>query len=144
MFREAATENQHTNVAEYAKSVSAYIQKCMEDVSGTKTVTTWANQKPWMTNELAHTLTDIFNTSLTHAVVPSCFKTANIIPFQKNPTISPLNDYRPVALTLIMMNCFERLVKNHIISKLPLLLIRSSLLTAPTVPQRTLSSPHST
>jgi hypothetical protein len=30
-----------------------------------------------------------------------------------------LNDYRPVALTSVIMNCFERLVKDHITSTLP-------------------------
>jgi len=52
MFKKGATENQHINVEEYAESVSAYIQKYMEDVSVTKNVTTQANQKPWMTNEV--------------------------------------------------------------------------------------------
>lgn len=37
--------------------VSAYTQKCMEDVSTTKIVTTRANQKPWMTNEVCAILT---------------------------------------------------------------------------------------
>ena len=70
-------------------------------------------------DQLAGVLTDIFNTSLKQAVVPSCLKTATIIPVPKKPTISSLNDYRPVALTPIMMKCFERLVKDHITSKLP-------------------------
>ena len=35
----------------------------------------------------------------------------------KNPTISSLSDYRPVALTPIMMKCFERLVKDHTVSR---------------------------
>ena len=30
-----------------------------------------------------------------------------------------LNDYRPVALTSVIMKCFERLVKDHITSTLP-------------------------
>lgn len=264
MFKEAATKNQYINIEEYAETVSAYIQKCMEDVSATKTVITRENQKPWMTNEvratlrvrnaafkggdrealrsaradlnrtirtakraygqkmqgffqdptntkrmwqgirtitdykaaplpcednieflnelnnyfgrfeslnntsvkkstphpdeqaltfekadvrrmlrklnarkaagpdniqgrvlkdcadqLAYVLTDIFNISLTYAIVPSCFKTATIIPVPKKHTIASLNDYRPVALTPIIMKCFERLVKEHIISKLP-------------------------
>ena len=92
-------------------------------------------------DQLAQVLKDLFNTSLSLAVVPSCFKTATIIPVPKKPTISSLNDYRPVALTPIMMKCFERLVKDHIISNSPPLLIRSSLLTAP---QRTPSPLHST
>ncbi|KAI3351053.1 hypothetical protein L3Q82_005595 [Scortum barcoo] len=70
-------------------------------------------------DQLACVLTDIFNTSLSQAKVPTCFKAATIIPVPKKTHITSLNDYRPVALTPIMMKCFERLVKDHIISKLP-------------------------
>ena len=264
IFKEAATEGNHTDVEEYAGTVSAYIHKCMEDVSVVKSITTRANEKPWMTSkvrallkvrntafragdgvelrtaranlnrgirvaqraysrkiqgffqdsrdprrmwqgiqsvtgykgapsscednedflnelnnyfarfeatnniparkavplpgeqalsldvhevrrtlrninarkasgpdgiqgrvlkgcadQLALVLTDVFNVSLNQAVVPSCFKAATIIPVPKKPTITSLNDYRPVALTPIIMKCFERLVKAHIVSKLP-------------------------
>ncbi len=73
-------------------------------------------------DQLAPVLTDIFNISLDQAVVPSCFKTAIIIPVPKKSTIKCFNDYRPVALTpimAIMMKCFERLVKDYIFSRLP-------------------------
>ena len=70
-------------------------------------------------DQLACVLTDIFNTSLTQAVVPSCFKAATIIPVPKKPNTTNLNNLRPVALTPIIMKCFERVVKDHIISKLP-------------------------
>lgn len=33
-----------------------------------------------------------------------------MIPIPKTPTVTGLNDYRPVALTPIVMKCFERLV----------------------------------
>ena len=33
--------------------------------------------------------------------------------------VTELNDYRPIALTSVIMKCFERLVKNHITSTLP-------------------------
>jgi len=36
----------------------------------------------------------------------------------KKTTISSPNDFRPVALTPVMMKCFERLVKHHITSML--------------------------
>ena len=52
MFKEAATDGQHTDVEEYAGTVSAYISKCMEDVSVVKNITTRANEKPWMTSEV--------------------------------------------------------------------------------------------
>lgn len=41
MFLAAATDNQHANVNEHAKSVSAYSQKCMEDVSVTRNIITY-------------------------------------------------------------------------------------------------------
>lgn len=69
--------------------------------------------------ELTDVLTDIFNTSLSQAVVPTCLKAAAIIPVPKKTTPTCHNDYRPVALTPIIMKCFERLVMQHIKSSLP-------------------------
>ena len=37
---------------EYAISVSAYIQKCTEDVCVTKHISSGANEKPWMSEVL--------------------------------------------------------------------------------------------
>lgn len=42
---------------------------------------------------------DIFNISLSKAVVPTCLKATAIIPVQKKSSPSCLNDYHPVALT---------------------------------------------
>ena len=47
-------------------------------------------------------------------VVPSCFKSITIVPVPKKATPSCFNDYRPVALTPIIMKCFQRLVMQHI------------------------------
>ncbi|XP_058650447.1 uncharacterized protein LOC131551470 [Onychostoma macrolepis] len=232
MFKEAATYNNHTDLQEYTETVTAYIQKCTDDVTVTKTITTRANQKPWMTAEvrgllktrdeafrsgdkaalktargllnqdgnhftdskdtrtlwqaiqtitdykpppqacdddtslpdalnhfysrfemqndtpaqklptppndqalclspadvrkslsrinprkaagpdnipgrvlkdcaaqLTDVLTDIFNTSLSQAVIPTCLKSTTIIPVPKKSPVSCLNDYRPIALT---------------------------------------------
>ncbi len=52
MFKEAATYNNHTDLHEYTETVTAYIKKCIDDVTVTKTITTRANQKPWMTAEV--------------------------------------------------------------------------------------------
>ncbi len=52
MFKEAATYNNHTDLQEYTETVTAYIKKCMGDVTVTKTIITRANQKPWMTAEV--------------------------------------------------------------------------------------------
>ncbi len=64
--------------------------------------------------ELTDVFTDIFNISLSQAVVPTCFKATTIIPVPKKSSPSCFNDYRPVALTPILMKCFERLVMQHI------------------------------
>ena len=264
MFKQAATDNHHTNINEYTETVTAYISKCIDDVTETKTITVRANQKPWLTREvhrllrarnaafrvgdeaglrtaranldrgikdakrqytkkiadrfsdsrdtrslwrgiqtitdykprpqtcdsditllndlndffgrfeadnstpaqksppppddqvlslspasvrrslsrinarkatgpdnipgrvlrdcaveLTDVLTDIFNTSLSQAAVPTCFKETIIIPVPKKASPSGFNDYRPIALTPIIMKCFERLVMQHIKSVLP-------------------------
>ncbi len=65
-------------------------------------------------HQLTSIFTRIFNLSLAQAVIPPCLKSATIIPVpKKSPTTSP-NDYRPVALTPVIMKCFERLVLQHI------------------------------
>ncbi len=64
----------------------------------------------------------IFNESLATSVVPTSFKKYVIIPVPKNYKLSCLNDYRPVALTSIVMKVFERLVKSHICSSIPVTL----------------------
>ncbi len=69
--------------------------------------------------ELTDVFTDIFNISLSQAVFPTCFKTTTIIPVPKKSSPSCFNGYRPVALTPILMKCFERLVMHHIKSVLP-------------------------
>jgi gmma-aminobutyric acid receptor subunit gamma/cGMP-dependent protein kinase 2 len=62
---------------------------------------------------------DIFNPSLSQSAVPTCFKRATIVPVPKKAKVTNLNNYRPIALTFVIMKCFERLVKDHITSNLP-------------------------
>ncbi len=69
--------------------------------------------------QLTDVLTDIFNTSLSQAVVPTCLKSTTIIPVPKKSPVSCLNDYRPIALTPIIMKCFEKLVMQKIKTSLP-------------------------
>ncbi|KAK3548008.1 hypothetical protein QTP70_002313 [Hemibagrus guttatus] len=52
----------------------------------------------------------IFNRSLELCEVPACFKRSTIIPIPKKPKVTTLNDYRPVALTSVVIKSFERLV----------------------------------
>ena len=70
-------------------------------------------------NELCAILTLIFNWSLNICQVPRIFKASTIIPVPKRSPVSSLNDYRPVALTSIIMKSFERLVLNYLKSILP-------------------------
>ncbi|KAK3506672.1 hypothetical protein QTP70_013797 [Hemibagrus guttatus] len=42
-----------------------------------------------------------------------------IVPMPKKSAVSCLNDYRPIALTPIVMKCFKRLVLRHIKTQLP-------------------------
>lgn len=70
-------------------------------------------------DQLAPVFTEIFNLSLAQAVVPTCFKQSIIVPVPKKQQPACHNDYRPVALTSIVMKCFERLMRDHITSSLP-------------------------
>ncbi|KAK1801487.1 hypothetical protein P4O66_004511, partial [Electrophorus voltai] len=70
-------------------------------------------------DQLAPVFTDIFNFSLTLGIVPSSFKRSTIGPVPKKPPPSGLDDYRPVALTSVVMKCFDKLVRDFITSSLP-------------------------
>ncbi len=61
-------------------------------------------------DQLAPIFTQKFNRSLELCEVPSCFKRSTIIPVPKKPKITGLNDYRPGALTSVVMKSFEKLV----------------------------------
>ncbi|KAK3546461.1 hypothetical protein QTP70_026310, partial [Hemibagrus guttatus] len=56
----------------------------------------------------------IFNLSLQQDLVPRCLKSTTIVPVPKKQQVRCLNDHCPVALTTIIMKCFERLVLPHI------------------------------
>lgn len=56
---------------------------------------------------LADVLADIYNPPLALAHVPTCFKATSIVPLPNKNTVTCLNDYRPVALTPIVIKCFE-------------------------------------
>ena len=57
----------------------------------------------------------LYQQSLNNSTIPTIWKTSEIIPIAKKPSPSCLNDYRPVALTPILMKCFEKVIK-HILS----------------------------
>ena len=69
--------------------------------------------------QLAPIFTVIFNWSLELSTVPRNFKLSTIIPVPKKITCAVMNDYRPVALTSVIMKCFEHIFLNFIKSLLP-------------------------
>jgi len=69
--------------------------------------------------QLAPVFTTIFNLSLSQCVIPTCFKKSVVVPVPKTAQPSNPNDYRPIALTSVVMKCFEKLVKTFITSSLP-------------------------
>ena len=70
-------------------------------------------------DHLAGVFTDIFHMSLIESVIPTCFNQTTIVLVPKNMKATCLNDYRPVALTLVANKCFERLVMAHINTIIP-------------------------
>lgn len=68
-------------------------------------------------HELTEVWTDIFNISLSQAVVPVCLKTSTIIPVPKSAAVKSMNEKkknRPVALTPLTMKRLECLVMVHV------------------------------
>ncbi len=60
-------------------------------------------------NQLTSIFTQIFNRSLELCEIPSCFKRSTSIPVPKKPKITWLNNYRPVALTSVVIKLFKKL-----------------------------------
>ncbi|TWW71548.1 putative RNA-directed DNA polymerase from transposon BS [Takifugu flavidus] len=75
-----------------------------EERRGEETISQWGDRG----------LSDIFNSSLESCQVPACLKTSIIVPVPKKPWITGLNDYRPVALTSVVMKSLERLILPHL------------------------------
>lgn len=59
----------------------------------------------------------IFNWSLRDCTVPRVWKNSTICPVPKNNKPKALNDYRPIALTPIVMKCFERIMLSRLVTQ---------------------------
>ncbi len=98
-------------------------------------------------DQLAGLFTSIFNESLATSVVPTSFKKSIIIPVPKNSKPSCLNDYRPVALTSIVMKVLRDLLRATLAPPSLLLWTLFSLPIAPIdqlmMPSHTYSTPPS-
>ena len=59
--------------------------------------------------QLTFIYTFIMNLSLKTHVIPTIWKCSELLPVPKRP-ITQLNDFRPVALTSVVMKCLEELI----------------------------------
>ncbi|KAK0147386.1 hypothetical protein N1851_013149 [Merluccius polli] len=59
----------------------------------------------------------IFNVSLSQQKVPRLWKQAEMIPVPKVSKPKMLNDFRPVALTSLLMKSFEKIVKSELLGR---------------------------
>ena len=68
-------------------------------------------------SQLSYVFTQLFTWSVKVSVVPSVWKNSTICPVPKNRNPSALNDYRPIALTSIVMKCFERIMLRTLLAQ---------------------------
>ncbi|KAK3548257.1 hypothetical protein QTP70_005823 [Hemibagrus guttatus] len=117
--------NDSASVWKGLKAITNYKPRAPHSLSPTQLHTSATPHPPPLTpltikeeehcaNQLSPVFTDIFNTSLETCHVPACFKTSAIVPVPKKTKITGLNDYRPVALTSVVMKSFERLVLSYL------------------------------
>ena len=66
-------------------------------------------------NQLAATITKLFQSSIEKHSTPTLWKSAIIKPLPKVNTPSQLKDYRPIALTSCLCKVMEKIIKNYII-----------------------------
>lgn len=70
-------------------------------------------------DQLVGVFTRFFNQALAQSTASPCPKSSTIVLLPKKTHISSLLHYWPVALTTVVMKCFEKLVQGHITSLLP-------------------------
>ena len=69
----------------------------------------------WHANSLVAPLTSIFHCSLREKVLPTVWKSANIISLAKTmPLMSVKTDIRPIYLTPIAAKAFESIIMNNV------------------------------
>ena len=70
----------------------------------------------WCAAQLCTVFSHLFSWSLKDCVVPDVWKQSIISPVPKTNKPKELNDYRPVALTSIVMKCFERVILSRLLT----------------------------
>ena len=66
-------------------------------------------------SELAIPYAALFQRSVNEARIPACWKASTILPVPKSARPSTNNDFRPIALTSLVMKCLERIILQHLI-----------------------------
>ena len=66
-------------------------------------------------NELSSPVSRLFQSTMNMFKIPLTWKKAKIVPLPKKPQPTVMNDYRPVALTPILMKCLERIVLSKLL-----------------------------
>ena len=64
--------------------------------------------------QLCQVFSTLITWSLKDGIVPGVWKTSTISPFSKNNSPSDLSDCRPIAITSVVMKCFEKIVLHHL------------------------------
>ena len=67
--------------------------------------------------QLSVPMCKIYQRSIDENKVPTQWKTSKIIPIAKKSHATQLNDFRPVALTSIVMKCLEKIMKCQLLNK---------------------------
>ena len=70
----------------------------------------------WCAAQLSVVFCKLFTWSLRDCIVPDVWKKSTICPVPKNNRPKQLNDFRPVALTSIVMKSFERIILSRLLS----------------------------
>lgn len=84
-----------------------------------KSLSSTDNISSWILSNCAEQLgpifNHIFNWSLSQQKVPHLWKQSTIVPFAKSEHPTSINDFRPIALTSLVMKSFEKLIKAELL-----------------------------
>ncbi|KAK0141137.1 hypothetical protein N1851_021878 [Merluccius polli] len=115
-------------INDISDTISSYITFCVDLVIPTKKVVIYPNNKPWVTKKLKAVInnkkiifysgdtlakkthfTSLFLMCVESGQIPTIWKTSTIIPVPKNNNPRELNEFKPVALTSLVMKVLEKI-----------------------------------
>ncbi len=65
-------------------------------------------------HQLSSIVCKLYQVSMDEHIIPKIWLTSELVPVPKMPLPEVKNDLRPIALTAILMKCFERIVMKHL------------------------------